>query len=131
MVVDHQNSDGWVIRRLYRVHQDFRLCGANPLLGRTFTAEDDMPNAPKTVVLAYLFWQRHFGGDSQVIGRRITLNGKRYEVIGVVDSILQDSGVAERSTLSGDIEIHEPPYVYLPFQIDANSMVIISTSPGA
>jgi putative ABC transport system permease protein len=99
----------------------FRLCGANPLLGRTFTAEDDMPNAPKTVVLAYLFWRQYFGGDTQVIGRRITLNGKRYEIIGVVGSILQSSQVAERSTLSGDIEVHEPPYVYLPFQIDANN----------
>src|SRR5579863_1182228 len=41
----------------------FRLCGANALYGRTFTAQDDLPNAPKTVVLAYSFWQRHFGGD--------------------------------------------------------------------
>ena len=61
----------------------FRLCGANALHGRTFTAEDDLPNAPKTVVLAYAFWQRHFGGDPQVIGRRMTLSGERYEIIGV------------------------------------------------
>src|SRR5262249_37411871 len=95
----------------------FRLCGVNALLVRPFTAEDDRPNAPKTAVLAYSFWRRHFGGDPRVIGRRMTLSGDRYEVIGVVDSTFQSGQVAERSTLSGDIEVHEPPDVYLPFQI--------------
>src|SRR5579859_7520074 len=41
----------------------FRLCGAKGVYGRTFTAADDLPNASKTVVLAYAFWQRHFGGN--------------------------------------------------------------------
>src|ERR1700730_16193185 len=57
-----------------RISADFfRLFGARALQGRTFTAEDDLPNAPKTVVLAYSFWQRHFGGDPQVLGRRMSL----------------------------------------------------------
>ena len=74
-----------------RVSADFfRLCGANALHGRTFTAEDDLPNAPKTVVLAYAFWQRHFGGDPEVIGRRMTLNGERHEIIGVLGSDLAE-----------------------------------------
>src|SRR6185295_15194137 len=64
--------------QVMRVSADFfRLCGANALHGRTLTAEDDLLNAPKTVVLAYAFWRRHFGGDSAVIGRRMTLNGER------------------------------------------------------
>ena len=99
----------------------FRLCGANAVQGRTFTAADDLPDAPKTVVLAYAFWRRHFGGDTHVIGRRITLSGARYEIIGVVSPSLQDGQIAERSRLSGDIEIHEPPDVYVPFQLDPNS----------
>src|SRR5438094_803323 len=99
----------------------FRLCGANAVQGRTFTAADDLPNAPKTVVLAYAFWRRHFSGDPQVIGRRITLRGAHYEIIGVVSPSLQDGQIAERSRLSGDIEIHEPPDVYVPFQLDPNS----------
>jgi predicted permease len=99
----------------------FKLCGANAVQGRTFTAADDLPNAPKTVVLAFAFWQRHFGGDTQVIGRRITLSGARHEIIGVAGPSLQDGQIAERSTLSGDIEIHEPPAAYIPFQIDPDS----------
>ena len=98
----------------------FRLSGIHPLRGRTFTPADDQPNAPKTVMLAYSFWRRSFGRDQSVIGRRMTLNGQRYEIIGVLDP-LQNGPIVERSTLSGDIEVHEPPDVYLPFQIDPNS----------
>src|SRR5690242_1223317 len=99
----------------------FRLCGTNAVIGRTFTAADDLPNAPKTVVLAYAFWQRRFGGDPRVMGKRMTLSGERYEIIGVVDAQLEESQMAERSLLSGDIEIDAAPDVYLPFQIDPNS----------
>jgi len=99
----------------------FRLCGASTIEGRTFEAADDVPNAPKTAVLAYAFWQRHFGGDRKVVGRRMTLSGVRYEIIGVLGPQLPDGQITERSSLSGDIEIYEPPDVYLPFQLDPNS----------
>lgn len=99
----------------------FRLCGANTIEGRTFEAADDVPNAPKTAVLAYAFWQRHFGGDRKVVGRRMALSGVRYEIIGVLGPQLPDGQITERSSLSGDIEIYEPPDVYLPFQLDPNS----------
>ncbi len=100
----------------------FRMCGVNAIKGRTFTAGDDLPNAPKTVVVSYAFWQRHFGGDPQLIGRRIILNGESYEIIGVVGPDLQSSQIAERSTLSGDVEIDGSPDVYTPFQLDPNSL---------
>jgi putative ABC transport system permease protein len=95
----------------------FRLCRANALYGRTFTTDDDQPNAAKTAVLAYSFWQRHFGADPRAIGTRIALNGERYEIIGVV----RNGQIAEQSLLSGDIQINAPPEVYLPFQLDPNS----------
>ncbi len=83
----------------------FRLCGAEIVRGRTYSAEEDLPNAPKTAVLAYGFWRRRFGGDPQVIGRRITLSGESYEIIGVVGPNLK-------------IEIDQPPDIYVPFQLD-------------
>jgi putative ABC transport system permease protein len=83
----------------------FRLCGADVIFGRTYTAEEDLPHAPKTAVLAYGFWRRRFGGDPQVIGERMTLSGESYEIIGVVGPNLK-------------IEIDEPPDVYVPFQLD-------------
>ncbi|MEX2263964.1 MAG: ABC transporter permease [Bryobacteraceae bacterium] len=105
-----------------RVSGDFfRLSGANALHGRTFAAEDDLPRAPKTAVLAYGFWQRHFGGDPQVIGKRITLSGEIYEIIGTMGPDLKKGQISETILGNGDIEIAEPPDVYIPFQIDPNS----------
>jgi hypothetical protein len=101
----------------------FQLCGARAVQDRTFTTADDVPHAPKTVVLAYGFWQRQFGCDARMIGRRMTPDGERYEIIGVVGPRLENGQITERSTLFGDIEIREPPDVYLPFQIDPDSSV--------
>jgi len=99
----------------------FRLCGGNAIYGRTFSAADDVPNAPKTAVLAYGFWQRHFGGDPQVMGRRIILNGNPYDVIGVMGRDLADGQISEQSMGAGDLQIRQPPDVYLPFQLDPHS----------
>jgi predicted permease len=105
-----------------RVSADFfRLCGANALHGRTFTAEDDLPNAPKSVVLAYAFWQRRFAGDPQVIGRRMALSDEQYEIVGVVGSNFRDGQISETMLGNGDITINEPPDVYIPFQLDPHS----------
>lgn len=99
----------------------FRLSGANALYGRIFTAEDDLVKAPKTVVLAYGFWQRHFGGVPKIIGKSITLNGEPYEIIGVMGPDLNNGQISETVLGNGDVEIDEPPDVYIPFQIDPNS----------
>ncbi len=100
----------------------FSLCGANAIYGRTFTAMDDSPGAPKTVILAHSFWRRRFAGDPAVIGRRMTLRGERHEIIGVLGPAVENGPVAEQSLLSGDIEIDEPPAVYIPLQLDPNSL---------
>ena len=60
------------------------LLGVKPELGRTFTRQDDQPNAAKTVMLTYGYWQRHFGGDKNVVGRSITLDGNARVIIGVL-----------------------------------------------
>jgi putative ABC transport system permease protein len=99
----------------------FRLCGTPPLYGRTFTRADDLPGAPKVAVLAYSFWLRRFGGDPAAIGRRIKLNGDRYQIAGVARAGLERGQVAEQSLLSGDVEIEHPPDVYIPFQLDPHS----------
>jgi predicted permease len=58
--------------------------GVKPFLGRGFTAKDDQPHNPGTVILTYGYWQRRFGGDAGVIGRRIRVDGEAKEVIGVL-----------------------------------------------
>ena len=61
-----------------------RVLRASPLLGRTFTREDDSPGAPETAILTYGYWQRRFGGERSVVGRNITLDGRRRQIIGVM-----------------------------------------------
>jgi predicted permease len=60
------------------------LLGIPPMLGRSFTHQDDSPGSPDTVMITYGFWKKKFGGSSSVIGQSITLDGKPREIIGVL-----------------------------------------------
>jgi len=60
------------------------ILGVQPILGRWFSRKDDSPGSPKTVMLSYGYWQRKFGREPSVIGRRITVDGEAREIIGVL-----------------------------------------------
>jgi hypothetical protein len=62
----------------------FKLFGAPLVLGRTFTAQEDLPRGGQTVVLSYGLWMRRFGGDPNAIGKTIDLSGDPHTIIGVV-----------------------------------------------
>lgn len=62
----------------------FTLLGVAPLLGRTFTPEEDQRGRSNVVMLGYGVWQRRFGGDPQIIGRTVTLVGGAWEIVGVM-----------------------------------------------
>ena len=66
----------------------FALLGVAPYRGRTFTPQEDQADAPRAAILSYGLWQRRFGGDENVIGRSITLNGLSHTVVGVMPSNL-------------------------------------------
>jgi putative ABC transport system permease protein len=59
------------------------ILGSRPLLGRTFTEQEDQSDA-KVAVIGYGLWQRRFGGDPDVIGRKLLMNNEPFEVIGVM-----------------------------------------------
>jgi predicted permease len=61
----------------------FPILGASALVGRTFTEEEDKAEAP-VVLISYKLWQRRFGGDAELIGRSIAMNGAQVTVIGVM-----------------------------------------------
>jgi predicted permease len=68
-----------------RVSVDFfRVLGVAPVVGRSFTPEEDRNGGAKVVVLSDALWQRRYGGDRNLIGRTIALNGRSYTVIGVL-----------------------------------------------
>jgi len=60
------------------------ILGVQPVLGRSFTRNDDSPETPETVILTHGYWRSKFGGDTSVIGRRILLDGRAREIIGVM-----------------------------------------------
>jgi putative ABC transport system permease protein len=62
----------------------FDVLGVEPALGRTFRAEEDLPQRTDVVVLSHGMWQRRFGGDPQILGRSITFSGVPSTVIGVM-----------------------------------------------
>ena len=73
--------------RLYRQQvtwQWFDVFGAAPHLGRTFTADDDRPDANRIAILEYRAWERLFGSDPSIVGETIRLDYVPYQVVGVM-----------------------------------------------
>src|SRR6266540_2714052 len=62
----------------------FGLLGVKPVLGRDFLPEEDTFGKHHVVLLSHEFWQGHFGGDTSIIGRIITLNSEPKTVIGIM-----------------------------------------------
>ena len=62
----------------------FPVLGVRPIYGRNFTAEEDRPNGPSVVILGNSLWQRRFGGDPSVIGRKIQISGQTYTIVGIM-----------------------------------------------
>jgi predicted permease len=61
----------------------FAVLGVEPIVGRTFTEDEDRTGAPVTII-SYGLWQRRFAADPGVVGRDITMNGSRRTIIGVM-----------------------------------------------
>ena len=93
----------------------FDILGARPALGRTFTESDDVPGAPRTVVLSNALWQKRFASDPRVIGQSITLSGDSYTVVGVMPASF-------RFLVASD--------VYLPIGLWADQFKERDTHPG-
>ncbi|MGH9612991.1 MAG: ADOP family duplicated permease, partial [Bryobacteraceae bacterium] len=62
----------------------FPMLGVKPLLGRTFSLEEDRVGAAPVAIIGYSLWHQRFGTRADVVGSRLTLNGKSYTVVGVL-----------------------------------------------
>jgi predicted permease len=81
----------------------FRVYGAPLIVGRTFTAQEDLPHGGNVVVLGYNVWQRRFGGDRAIVGKSISVGNESYTVVGVIGK-----------DFVGDVQAD----IWLPFQFD-------------
>src|SRR3984893_4329923 len=64
----------------------FKIMRGKPLLGRVFTPEEQIDGKDFVIVLSYGLWQRRFGGDPNIIGKTVSLSGRLYNIVGVMDS---------------------------------------------
>ena len=90
----------------------FSTFGVTPLLGRTFTAQEDVPNGPNLVVLGHALWSRRYASDPGIVGRSILLDGRPTEVLGVMP---------DGFVLPTDFQNPEPTQLWVPQQLDPAS----------
>lgn len=86
------------------------MLGVQPELGRWFSQKDLAPGSPLTMLLTHGWWQKRFGGDRSVIGRRIVVDGLSIQVIGVMPSRFEF--------------LDQSPAFLLPLQFDRNKAVL-------
>ncbi|HEY6253785.1 MAG TPA: ABC transporter permease, partial [Candidatus Angelobacter sp.] len=90
-----------------RVTADFfNVFGVSPMVGRTFSADEDLPNAGKFTVLTFNLWKNRLSADHDIVGKTITLNSDHFVVLGV---------------LPQDFQPDPPTDLYFPEQFDPNS----------
>jgi putative ABC transport system permease protein len=71
--------------RVHRVSASyFKVLGVSAAMGRTFVVSENEPGSDLEAVLSNRLWRSRFGGDPHIIGRKITLDGKNYTIIGVL-----------------------------------------------
>ncbi|MEY2578216.1 MAG: hypothetical protein QOI49_1040 [Verrucomicrobiota bacterium] len=66
----------------------FRTLGVQPQFGRVFNPDEDRPGGANVAMLSHAFWQKRFGGDQNILGQAVTLNGTSFTVIGIMPATL-------------------------------------------
>jgi predicted permease len=80
----------------------FQTLGLEPMLGREFTREEEIPDESAVVILSHGLWQRRFDGDPKIVGKTIRLSGKSFTVVGVAPAGLQHVGGGYRPLPHGE-----------------------------
>ena len=72
------------IRGLRVTHEFFPVFRVTPLIGRAFTADDEIDGRDHVAILSYGYWQQHYAGSPDAIGKRLEISGQSYEIVGVM-----------------------------------------------
>jgi putative ABC transport system permease protein len=62
----------------------FSVLGVRPIVGRHFRSEEGQPGAAPVALISYGLWQQRFGGDSNLVGQTLTLDGRSHTVVGIM-----------------------------------------------
>lgn len=120
-----------VVQAAWCTDNFFSLLGVRPMMGRSFTADDDKQGAPATAMITANFWKRRYASDPAIVGKTIWLDAKPYMVIGVLPSTFVYSGAFG----GGDDQIwtpvrHEAGAYLLSTYGDHEFLAIARLAPG-
>jgi putative ABC transport system permease protein len=105
----------------------FSMLGAQPELGHLFGAQDVGPGFSESVVISDAAWHRYFGGDPNVLGRRLQLDNDGYTVTGVLPPQFRHPG----ATIAGDVEMWVTAgFAATPFPKPTRSIRLLPTAIG-
>jgi predicted permease len=114
----------------------FAMLGVRPQLGRLFVEAEDRPGRDAVVVIDHELWKLRFGADPRVLGRKVVLDGRPYEVIGVLPP---DFRFPKLASLYAMTIAEARPQIWKPFALkddeletmgDFNYACIVSLRPG-
>ncbi|HXS98020.1 MAG TPA: ABC transporter permease [Candidatus Limnocylindrales bacterium] len=88
----------------------FQALGVPPEVGRWFSQADDSPGTPKTAIVSYGYWQRHFGGLRSVLGQRLMVDSEPRTIVGVMPQRFRF--------------LDQKADIFLPFQFDRNKLFL-------
>ncbi len=91
----------------------FSVLGVSPAIGRVFSSTEDLPKGPNVVVLGYALWSRRYSADPSIVGRSIQIDGRPYEVVGIMPAGF---------LLPTDYQNPQPSQLWVPQQLDPTSM---------
>jgi putative ABC transport system permease protein len=91
----------------------FSVLGVGAAIGRTFSASEDLPKGPNVVVLGHGLWSRRYASDPGIVGRSIQIDGRPYQVVGVMPPGF---------LLPTDFQNPQPSQLWVPQQLDPASM---------
>jgi len=95
----------------------FPMLGIRPIAGRGFTAAEDNPGMPLTVLMSYQFWTRYFGSNREIVGRTVTLDGRGYTVVGILPENLRLAPATDLWMPIGQYGAGPDPYRFHEFTI--------------
>ncbi len=98
------------VSSLYVTVETLPILGVEPAVGRWFTQAEDLPGGIEAVILSYEYAGRHFGGSRTAIGKRLIVDGRAREVIGVMPR--------------GFRFLDQKPAVILPMQLDRSKVFL-------
>ena len=110
----------------------FPTLGITPALGRSFTSDDDRPQAMETAVLTYSFWKRRYSGDPEIVGKIIFLDARPYTVVGVLPASFTFSSAFGGSKIQVWTPVQrEAPHALLTTYEDHEFLVLARLRKGA